>query len=140
MDSTRHFDEKGFASAQSVFILALSFTVLFWFANLLFVQYERAAVNAALLDGARQAARIDVAADQFDSTECIRIVSASLRSTARGAETRATDQACTIDKTTNRVTASLTYKARTLIPMPGWSVPGAEQELVKVTVQRRTAQ
>jgi len=136
-DSTRR-DEGGFASAQTVVILAMSFTVLFWFANLLFVQYERAAVNAALLDGARQAARMDVAAADFDGSKCVQIVQAALNSTVKGAATQASTPTCAIDGA-NRVTASLTYESQTLIPMPGWSVPGASPEAMKVTVQRRSA-
>ncbi|MFZ4514921.1 MAG: hypothetical protein ACOYN3_01245 [Acidimicrobiia bacterium] len=53
----RSRDDSGFASAQFVVLLTVSFMFLAWFANVLFIQYERAAVRSALADAARQATR-----------------------------------------------------------------------------------
>lgn len=56
---SREREEGGFVAAQVVLIWALSLGFLLTFVGLMFVQYARASVRAALTDGARVAATAD---------------------------------------------------------------------------------
>ena len=124
-------------------MLSLGFLFFLWFVNGLFLQYERTAIQAALLDGARQGARTT----PFDADTCKETAAVALRSTARGvlADGQVGEVTCTLDTPSASrpggsvtVTVTARIKLKTVFPAPAAIAPVKADDTLTATVQRRS--
>jgi hypothetical protein len=122
-----------------VVLLALGFTFFCWFVNALFLQYERTAVQAALMDGARQGVRIT----PFDEDSCVATAQAALRSTVRGVteDGQVSDIKCMYTEPAGgapgKVTVTATVRLKTVFPAPAAVSPIDPDATLTATMQRR---
>lgn len=125
-----------------VVLIAFGFLFFLWFVNGLLLQYQRTAVEAALVDGARQGAR--VGADPAAVVDaCERSVTTALQSTLQGSVTRGEVRSvvCSFapgsEGTSGRVTASAQVRFRTLVAAPAAISPVPVEDELTATIQRR---
>lgn len=126
-------NDSGFATAQMLVLLVVSFTMIAWFANVLFIQYERAAVRSALADAARQSAN-----SNSGTQSCTDTIAAVMNQVAKGPWQRneVKNPRCTgaDDPSAPTVNASVDYDFRPWFPI----VPNVSGTL-SYTAQRRGA-
>jgi len=140
----RRSDERGFVSAQMAALVAIGFIFFLWFVNGLLLQYQHTAVEAALLDGARQGTR--VASSDPDEVErgCQTAVNTTLASLLNGSAQRGEVRSVTCDFTPSsdglaaKVSAKAEVKFKTLVPAPAGISPIPVEDTLTITVQRRT--
>jgi len=123
-------DERGFASAQWIVLISLTFTFLTWFTNVLFIQYERAATRAAVADAARQAAR--VSGTQKECEDKIKqVLNDAVPGAAKANPSALAGPTCDLTKDSNAVTASVDYN------FSAWFPGASSRGKIAITVQRR---